>query len=99
MTAVAPVALLASAGVAALAAAPAGRPAANRKPQKKTVKVYDNYYGPTKLTVNAGSTSTWKWTERGRRRARRQARRRRPKGAKKFQSDPLVGRLRRTGSG
>ena len=82
-------ALLAVAGLAALAAGPAhaGAPAAKRKPQKKTVKVYDNYFGPTKLTVNAGSTITWKWTDqaadvhdvkltKG------------PKGAKKFWSDP-----------
>jgi plastocyanin len=81
--------LLAVAGLAALAAGPAhaGPPAAKRKPQKKTVKVYDNYFGPTKLTVNAGSIVTWKWTElaadvhdvkltKG------------PKGAKRFWSDP-----------
>ena len=87
--------LLAVAGLAALAAGPAqaGRPAAKRKPQKKTVKVYDNYYGPTKLTVNAGSIVTWKWTAdaldehdvkltKG------------PKGAKKFWSDPGRRRLR-----
>lgn len=50
-------------GAAALAAAPAhARTEAARKPQKKTVGVYDNYYLPTKLTVNRGSAITWKWT-------------------------------------
>jgi plastocyanin len=79
--------LLALAGVAALAAAPASLGAAVRGPQKKSVLVADNYYGPAKLTVNRGSKITWKWDPNaievhdvkltsG------------PKGEKKFQSEP-----------
>ena len=81
--------LLAVAGLAALAAGPAsaGVPAAKRRPQKKTVLVEDNFYGPQKLTVNRGSTISWKWGQdtaddhdvkltKG------------PKGSKRFWSDP-----------
>ena len=52
-------------GAAALAAAPAlaGVSDSARKPQKRTVEVADNYYGPKKLTVNLKSRITWKWTE------------------------------------
>jgi plastocyanin len=35
--------------------------ATKRKPQKKSVTMNDNFYGPAKLTINAGSTVTWKW--------------------------------------
>lgn len=46
-------------GVAALVlAAPAQ---AGSGPMKKTVKMFDNYYGPSKLTITKGSTVTWKW--------------------------------------
>jgi plastocyanin len=77
------------AGAVALAAAPAvaGTPQAPGKPQKKTVTVQDNYYGPTKETVNRDSLITWKWTDEsadvhdvklvsG------------PKGFRKFQTEP-----------
>jgi plastocyanin len=76
-------------GAAALAAAPAvaGTPQATAKPQKKTVTVQDNYYGPTKETVNRYLLITWKWTDEsadvhdvklvsG------------PKGFRKFQTEP-----------
>jgi plastocyanin len=76
-------------GAVALAAAPAvaGTPQAPGKPQKKTVTVQDNYYGPTKETVNRDSLITWKWTDEsgdvhdvklvsG------------PKGVRKFQTEP-----------
>ena len=33
------------------------------EPQKRTVKVEDNFFGPTKLTVNKGSTITFQWPE------------------------------------
>jgi plastocyanin len=79
--------LLAVVGVAALAAAPASLGAAVHKPQTKKVLVADNYYGPTKLTVNKGSKILWHWDPNaiedhdvkltsG------------PKGEKKFQSEP-----------
>jgi plastocyanin len=47
---------LALAGAALVAA-----PASAGGPQHKTVKVFDNYYLPAKLTVNRGSTITWRW--------------------------------------
>jgi len=50
------------AGTAALAAAPAAV-GATPKPQKKTVKVLDNYFTPAKLTVNRSSTITWRWPD------------------------------------
>ncbi|MCW2990545.1 MAG: hypothetical protein JWM73_1139 [Solirubrobacterales bacterium] len=50
--------VLVLAGVAAVAAAPAG---AVRKPQRKVVTVNDNYYLPAALVVNRGSTIVWKW--------------------------------------
>lgn len=75
---------LSVAGAVALVAA--GPAAGAGKPQRKTVKIFDNYYAPAKLTVNNRSTITWKWPEdagdshdvkleSG------------PKGAKKFASD------------
>ena len=53
------------AGTAVFAAAPAlaGTNAAGHTPQKKKVEVYDNYYGPKKLTVNPKSRITWQWSE------------------------------------
>lgn len=76
--------LVAGLTLATAAAVPAA--AGGGKPQKKTVKIADNYYSPTKLTVNKGSTITWKWPDttgdthdvlldKG------------PKGAKTFQSE------------
>jgi plastocyanin len=56
-------ALLALTGVAALAAVPAQAGTATGKPQKKTVTVNDNYYGPSKLTVKKGAQITWDWTD------------------------------------
>jgi plastocyanin len=41
----------------------AGPAAGAGTPQRKTVKVLDNYYSPAKLTVNNRSTITWKWPE------------------------------------
>jgi plastocyanin len=50
---------LALALLALVPAAPAG--AGAKKPVKKTVGIFDNYYEPAKLTVPAGSTITWRW--------------------------------------
>jgi plastocyanin len=55
------------------------------KPQKRTVKIGDNYYSPSKLTVNYGSTVTWKWPSVGD--THDVALRKGPKGARKFQSE------------
>jgi plastocyanin len=49
------------AGAAAQAAVPAQAGVAVLRPQKKTVKVLDNYFTPARLTINPGSTVTWKW--------------------------------------
>jgi plastocyanin len=65
---------------------PATAGAGAKKPVKKTVGIFDNYYEPAKLTVPVGSTVTWKWPvdtgdshdvqlKKG------------PKGAKKFASE------------
>ncbi|MBJ7332589.1 MAG: cupredoxin domain-containing protein [Solirubrobacteraceae bacterium] len=81
ISAAAAVSCLAVVSVAAVPAAAGGG-----KPQKKTVEIADNYYSPAKLTVNKGSTVTWKWPDttgdthdvllnKG------------PKGVKKFQSE------------
>lgn len=78
------IAIVAGLTLATAAAVPAA--AGGGKPQKKTVEIADNYYSPTKLTVNKGSTITWKWPDttgdthdvlldKG------------PKGVKKFQSE------------
>ncbi|MBA2517743.1 MAG: hypothetical protein H0V22_10600 [Solirubrobacterales bacterium] len=75
------------AGAAAFAAAVPAAVGATRTPQKRTVKVLDNYFTPAKLTVNRNSTITWRWPEdasdthdvalvKG------------PTGVKKFASDP-----------
>ena len=53
---------LVAVAVAAVAALPCAAPASAGAPQRKTVRLYDNYYLPLKLTVNRGSTITWKWT-------------------------------------
>jgi plastocyanin len=81
-----PTTLALLAGAAAPAAAPAAL-GAGAKPQKKTVKVLDNYFSPAKLTVNRRSTITFRWPDdagdthdavldKG------------PKGARRFASDP-----------
>ena len=44
------------AGVALLGATPA-----LAAPAKKTVKVGDNFFSPKTLTVDRGTTVTWKW--------------------------------------
>lgn len=77
---------LAVAGLTAFTVAAVPAAAGGGKPQKKTVKIADNYYSPSKLTVNRNSTITWKWPDttgdthdvlldKG------------PKGVKKFQSE------------
>jgi plastocyanin len=59
------------------------------RPQKKTVKIADDYYGPAKLTVNYGSTITWKWpTDVGD--THDVALKKGPTGAKKFQSESFA---------
>jgi plastocyanin len=52
--------VLSGATVLAVAPAQAGL-ATLRRPQTKTVHVLDNYYSPSKLTVNLNSRISWKW--------------------------------------
>ena len=77
------------AGAAAVAAAPAsaGVPDGARKPQKRTVDVADNYYGPKRLTVNLKSRITWKWTDEAAD-VHDVKLTSAPKGFKKFQTEP-----------
>jgi plastocyanin len=77
-------------GAAALAAAPALAVAATAsKPKTRTVTVNDNYYGPTKLTVHAGDTVRWLWSE-NETDVHDVALSSAPAGVRKFQSDPLA---------
>ena len=72
------------AGIALLGATPAlAAPA-----KKKTVRVGDNFFSPKKLTVDRGTTVTWKWPssdEAGD--VHDVALTKGPKGVKKFQSE------------
>jgi plastocyanin len=57
-------ALLAVAAAAALAAVPAGAaPADAGRTPRKRVDVADNFFGPPRLTVKAGTKIVWRWTE------------------------------------
>jgi plastocyanin len=51
----------AGAGAGAGADAAAAAHARAKKPVKKTVGMFDNYYEPAKLTVPVGSTIVWDW--------------------------------------
>ena len=77
--------LVLAGAVAVLAAAPAM--AGGGAPQKKSVVLQDDFFQPGKLTVNRGSTITWRWPDeasdvhdvnlaKG------------PRGAKPFHSEP-----------
>jgi plastocyanin len=79
--------VLAGAAVVAAAPAAAGVPDASGKPQKRTVEVADNFYGPKKLTVNLKSRITWKWTDEAAD-VHDVKLVTAPKGFKKFQSEP-----------
>jgi plastocyanin len=80
---------IALAGAAVIAAAPAsaGVPDSTRKPQKRTVEVADNFYGPKKLTVNLKSRITWDWTDEAAD-VHDVKLTSAPKGFKKFQTEP-----------
>jgi plastocyanin len=80
------------AGAALACAVPAG---ADLTPPRKTVRVYDNYFLPARLTVDRGTRVTWKWPldvgdihdvklKRG------------PRGARRFHSDPASAGYRYT---
>jgi plastocyanin len=73
-----------AAAAALLCAAPAGAGA----PQRKSVEVADNYYLPAKLTVNKGSTVTWKWPDDIAIDVHDVKLKTAPKGVRKWQSEP-----------
>jgi plastocyanin len=75
----------ASAAVAALLCA---APAVAGDPQRRTVKLFDNYYLPLKLTVNKGSTITWKWPVDVPIDVHDVKLKSGPEGVRKFQSEP-----------
>ena len=69
---------------AALAAAPA------QAGTTKTVKVVDNFFSPTKVTVNPGTQIRWRWTTEGGD-VHDVKLTSGPKGVKKFTSEPASG--------
>ena len=75
-------------GAAAFAAAPASLAGATTKGKTRKVSVNDNYYGPSKLTVHVGDTVDWVWSE-DETDVHDVDVKSAPKGARKFQSDPL----------
>lgn len=74
--------------VAAAAALCCAAPAAAGGPQRKSVEVADNYYLPAKLSVNKGSTVTWKWPDDVAIDVHDVKLKRAPKGVRKWQSEP-----------
>jgi len=87
-----PVALAAVAAL--LCAAPAGAGG----PQRKSVEVADSYYRPAKLTLNRGSSVTWKWPDEVAIDVHDVKLKTAPKGVRKWHSDPASSgyRYRRT---
>jgi plastocyanin len=79
--------LLALTGVAAVAAAPAL--ALGASAPRKTIGVHDNYYGPAKVTVKAGTTVRWVWEDDANdvHDVKLQSA---PAGVRKFQTEPLA---------
>lgn len=71
---------------AAFAVAPAGL-AAKSKP--RVVKVGDDYFSPSKMTVSKGKTVLWKWLAYNGN-THDVKLKKRPKGAKSFQSAPAT---------
>ncbi len=62
---------------------------AARTPKPRVVKMYDNYYGPAKLTIKPGTKVTWKWpSDVGD--SHDVKTKSVPKGAKKFKSPPYA---------
>jgi plastocyanin len=79
-------AVLAAASVATLALAFAGAGGALGSTHKtRTVKVGDDYYSPTKLTVKKGTRVKWRWLA-GNADSHDVRLRKGPKGVKKFKS-------------
>jgi plastocyanin len=81
------VAALAVLGAAALAVAPAGLAAKTPKP--RTVKVGDDYFGPTSMKVAPKTKIVWKWLAYNGN-THNVKLTKRPKGVKKFASAPAT---------
>jgi plastocyanin len=79
--------LVLAAAAALLGAAPADAGA----PQRKKVQVLDNYFLPAKLTVNKGSTITWKWSATETLDVHDVKLKSGPRGVVKFHSEPASG--------
>jgi plastocyanin len=71
--------------VAAVAAAPAVAAGGSRR----TIGVHDNYYGPAKVTVKAGTTVRWRWEDDALD-VHDVKLRVAPKGVSRFQTEPLA---------
>jgi plastocyanin len=80
---------IAVAAVLAIVPAGVGAAATQKAPKPRTVKVGDDYFGPTSLKVKPKTTIVWKWLsyngnthdvklKKG------------PKGVKRFESDPAT---------
>jgi plastocyanin len=84
--------------IAAVAALLCAAPADAGGPQRKTVKLFDNYYLPLSLTVNKGSTITWKWPDDEAIDVHDVKLKSGPPGVRKFHSEPASSgyRYRRT---
>ena len=76
------------AAFAAVAALLCAAPAVAGAPQRKTVKIFDDYYLPFKLTVNKGSTITWKWPAYASLNVHDVKLKSGPEGVRKFHSEP-----------
>ena len=76
-----------AAAVVALAVTPAGLPAATPKP--RTVKVGDDYFSPSSMTVRPKTKIVWKWLAYNGN-THNVKLTKRPKGVKKFASAPAT---------
>ena len=76
-------------GAAALAVAPVGLAATKKPPKPRTVKVGDDYFGPTSMKVRPKTKIVWKWLAANGN-THDVKLKKRPKGVKSFQSDPAT---------
>jgi plastocyanin len=79
------------AGLLAGAALPGAAPAEAGAPRTKVVRLGDNYFLPTTLTVKRGTRIAWRWPAFGSAGQVHDVKLRSgPKGVRKFQSDPAA---------
>jgi plastocyanin len=82
-------ALVLTAGIVALAAAPTLALAAGTTGTRRTIGVHDNYYAPSKVTVKLGTTIRWLWEDDATD-VHDVKLTSAPKGVRKFASEPLA---------